>query len=81
MFKIIKQAKDTKARVGIFKTNHGVVETPAFFPVATQGTVKGLSPKDLIQIGIPGLLVNAYYLYLRPGVEVIKTAGDRKSVV
>ena len=58
MFSVIKECKDTKAREGIFKTPYGMVKTPAFFPVATQAAVKGLSPKDLAQIGIEGLLVN-----------------------
>lgn len=49
--------------------------TPAFFPVATQAAVKGLCPKDLDRIGIQGLLVNAYHLYLRPGTKVIKKGG------
>ena len=72
MFKIVKQDQQTKARLGILKTNHGELNTPSFFPVATQAAVKGLSPLDLSNIGIDGLLVNAYHLYLRPGVEVIK---------
>ena len=75
MFRVIKKCKDAKAREGIFKTPYGMVKTPAFFPVATQGAVKGLSPKDLAQIGIEGLLVNAYHLYLRPGVDVVEDAG------
>lgn len=75
MFKIIKEDKDVKARTGVFQTNHGALETPAFFPVATQGAVKGLSPKELEDIGVPGLLVNAYHLYLRPGVDIIKECG------
>jgi queuine tRNA-ribosyltransferase len=76
MFKVIKEDKETKARTGIFQTNHGILETPSFFPVATQAATKGLSPKDLEEIGIDGLLVNAYHLYLRPGIEVIRKCGD-----
>jgi queuine tRNA-ribosyltransferase len=75
MFKIIKEDKETKARIGIFKTHHGSLETPSFFPVATQAAVKGVTTKDLEEIGIDGLLVNAYHLYLRPGVEVIRNSG------
>lgn len=75
MFKVTKQDKETKARTGIFTTRHGSLETPSFFPVATQAAVKGVTTKDLEEIGIDGLLVNAYHLYLRPGVEVIRQCG------
>ena len=75
MFKIVKEDTKTKARLGEFSTNHGGLATPSFFPVATQAAVKGLSPKELESIGIDGLLVNAYHLYLRPGTEVIKKSG------
>jgi queuine tRNA-ribosyltransferase len=75
MFKITKEDKKTKARTGVFNTAHGSLETPSFFPVATQAAVKGVTTKDLEEIGIDGLLVNAYHLYLRPGVEVIEKCG------
>ncbi len=75
MFRIVKECHKTKARLGIFKTPHGVIKTPAFFPVATQAAVKGISPKELNEINVSGLLVNAYHLYLRPGVEVIEKQG------
>ncbi|MFH1503996.1 MAG: tRNA guanosine(34) transglycosylase Tgt [Candidatus Omnitrophota bacterium] len=75
MFKLIKEDTATKARAGVFKTRRGEFETPSFFPVATQAAVKGLSIKDLEEIGTDGLLVNAYHLYLRPGVEIIKRCG------
>lgn len=75
MFTILQESDQTRARLAKFKTRRGEVKTPAFFPVATQAAVKGLSPRELDQIGIQGLLVNAYHLYLRPGVEVIKKSG------
>lgn len=75
MFKVIKEDSKTKARVGIFKTIHNELATPSFFPVATQAAVKGLSSRELKDIGIDGLLVNAYHLFLRPGVEIIKKSG------
>ena len=75
MFKILREDKETKARTGIFNSRKGEVQTPAFFPVATQAAVKGLSVKELEEIGIQGLLVNAYHLFLRPGTEVIKKNG------
>ena len=75
MFKIIKADRKTKARLGSFKAGHGEFATPAFFPVATQAAAKGLTTAQLAEIDISGLLVNAYHLYLRPGIEVIKAAG------
>ena len=75
MFSIIKECQNTRARLGYFVTSHGAVETPAFFPVATQAAVKGLSSKELDEIGISGLLANAYHLYLRPGVDIIEQSG------
>ena len=74
-FKLIKKSKNSKARLGQFHTAHGVIMTPAFFPVATQAAVKGLSTKELEEIGVSGLLVNAYHLYLRPGLDVIQNLG------
>ncbi|MCF7887923.1 MAG: tRNA guanosine(34) transglycosylase Tgt [Candidatus Omnitrophica bacterium] len=75
VFKLLNQSKDTKARTGVFSTRKGDVLTPAFFPVATQGTVKGLTSCQLSEIGVQGYLTNAYHLYLRPGLEVIKKMG------
>lgn len=75
MFKIIKEDTTTQARRGELTTAHGVVETPAFFPVATQGVVKGLGVRDLEEIGVQGLLTNVYHLLLRPGIEVVKNCG------
>lgn len=75
MFEVVKKDTITKARLGVFTTRHGQVSTPAFFPVATQGTIKGLSSKDLNDIGVRGVLVNAYHLFLRPGTGIIKSAG------
>lgn len=75
MFELIKQDSLTKARLGIFRSAQGEFTTPAFFPVATQGAVKGISPRQLKEIGTDGLLTNAYHLYLRPGAELIKRSG------
>lgn len=68
-------SKTGSARAGILKTAHGVIKTPAFFPVGTQGSVKALSPRELKEIGIQGLLGNTYHLYLRPGEKVISKFG------
>lgn len=75
MFKQKIKDEDTKARTGLFSTQRGDVFTPAFFPVATQGSVKSLNNCQLSEIGVQGYLANAYHLYLRPGIEVIKKIG------
>jgi queuine tRNA-ribosyltransferase len=63
------------ARRGLIETDHGPVETPAFMPVGTQGTVKTLSARDLEEIGADIILSNTYHLYLRPGERLIEEAG------
>lgn len=67
--------KQSGARVGVFKTPHGEIETPVFMPVGTQATVKGLRPEDLKQLGAQIILSNTYHLFLRPGEDVVKNAG------
>ncbi len=74
-FTVLKKDTATRARVGRLETVHGVIETPAFMPVGTQGAVKAVSPRDLKEIGCQILLSNTYHLYLRPGVEVIRDLG------
>ena len=64
-----------KGRLGQITTPHGQFTTPAFMPVGSQGTVKALAPADLHEIGAEIILCNAYHLYLRPGIEVIRGAG------
>ena len=66
---------DLSARAGHFATSHGVVSTPAFMPVGTQGTVKGVSPAQLGDIGPQMILGNTYHLGLRPGDELIAKFG------
>jgi len=66
---------DGKARAGILETDHGIVETPTFMPVGTQGSVKAMEPRELNEIGAQIILGNTYHLYLRPGAEVIEEAG------
>lgn len=63
------------ARLGRFATAHGVVETPAFMPVATHGSVKGVTPAQLRELGASILLSNAYHLSQRPGVETVQALG------
>lgn len=74
-FKIVKHHNDTLARAGVLTTPHGVVHTPAFIPVGTQGTVKTLAPRELEEAGAEIILGNTYHLYLRPGPELIGEAG------
>ncbi len=71
------QHKDnySKARAGVFTTPHGIVETPVFMPVGTQGTVKSLSPAELEECCCRIILANTYHLHLRPGSELIRDAG------
>jgi queuine tRNA-ribosyltransferase len=75
MFRFEVLKADGKARRGRLYTPHGVIETPVFMPVGTQGTVKAMIHKLLEDIGIQIILGNTYHLYLRPGLEVIESAG------
>lgn len=63
------------ARLGWLTTPHGLIETPAFMPVATQGTIKGLSVDEVAAAGGRMMLSNAYHLYLRPGDETVRALG------
>ena len=65
----------TKARRGSFLTAHGRIETPVFMPVGTRGTVKGVTTKQLQDIGAQVLLANTYHLFLRPGSDIVRDAG------
>ena len=72
------QYKDTKtnARAGLITTDHGVIETPIFMPVGTQGSVKAVHMTELKEdIKAQIILGNTYHLYLRPGLEILKQAG------
>ena len=71
-FKVIAESKTTRARAGVIQTAHGKVETPIFMPVGTQGSVKSLTPEELLSAGAQIILGNTYHLYLRPGCDVIK---------
>ncbi|HEV8439444.1 MAG TPA: tRNA guanosine(34) transglycosylase Tgt [Methylomirabilota bacterium] len=72
-FELIKT--DGVARTGRMRTPHGAVDTPAFMPVATQGSVKSLSPADLRAAGVQIVLANTYHLFLRPGHELVRDLG------
>lgn len=74
-FSIEKKDRKTQARAGVLKTPHGMVHTPMFVPVGTQGTVKTLTPHDLKDMGAEIVLSNTYHLHLRPGEDVIAQMG------
>ncbi len=75
-FSIIEKDHNSKARAGFFETDHGVVETPMFLPVGTQGTVKAVDQNYLEKdIKAQIVLSNTYHLYLRPGTEILEQAG------
>jgi queuine tRNA-ribosyltransferase len=74
-FTLIHKDKSSSGRLGKLATSRGVIDTPCFMPVGTQATVKTLSPVDLSDCGAQIMLSNAYHLFLRPGMEVIRQAG------
>ncbi len=71
-----KLGEDGRARRGRLTFPRGTVETPAFMPVGTYGTVKGMLPRDIHEIGAEIILGNTFHLMLRPGTEVVKAHGD-----
>ena len=73
-FQIFHQ--DGLARRGQINFPRGAVQTPAFMPVGTYGTVKGMLPRDIVQIGAEIILGNTFHLWLRPGTDIIKAHGD-----
>jgi len=72
MFEVRATDKSTKARSGRLKTGHGVIETPAFMPVGTQGSVKAVSSRELRELNTQIVLGNTYHLFVRPGLDVIR---------
>ncbi len=74
-FEVLARDGSSSARAGRLWTAHGVVETPVFMPVGTQGTVKGMSPAEMEALDCRILLGNTYHLNDRPGMEVIEAAG------
>ena len=74
-FRVLQRATSSRARTGVFRTPHGSVPTPAFMPVGTRGTVKGVLPRDLAAGGASMILANTYHLHLRPGEGVVETLG------
>lgn len=74
-FEIIKKEGESKARVGVIRTPHGDIETPAFTVVGTKGTVKALTNNMLRELGTQAVLANTYHLYLEPGDVRVKNGG------
>ena len=75
IYTLLHQDAGSAARTGVIRLPHGTVQTPAFMPVGTAATVKGMTKDDLHEIGFEIILANTYHLFLRPGMDVIKQAG------
>lgn len=75
IYTLLHQDAGSAARTGVIRLPHGTVQTPAFMPVGTAATVKGITKDDLHEIGFEIILANTYHLFLRPGMDVIKRAG------
>src|SRR5207302_8997691 len=75
MFEVRATDKSTKARSGRLKTGHGLIETPAFMPVGTQGSVKAVTSRELHELRAQIVLGNTYHLFVRPGLDVIRQCG------
>ena len=74
-FEVLSIDSHCAARRGVLTTSHGVVQTPAFMPVGTAGTVKGILPEQLRATGAEIILANTYHLLLRPGVDIVERLG------
>jgi len=74
-YELIKKCKQSGARLGRVYTPHGCFDTPAFMPVGTQATVKGMSPDEMKEIEAQIILSNTYHLHMRPGEDIVKEAG------
>lgn len=74
-FTIKHRSAISKARTGVIKTLHGDIQTPAFVPVGTKATIKGLTPEMVESLGADSVLANTYHLYLQPGPELIQKHG------
>ena len=73
-FKILKKSK-SRARLGVISTPHGEIETPAFVPVATRGTIRTLDTREIEDVGSQLLICNTFHLHVAPGEKVVKKAG------
>src|SRR3990167_1720601 len=74
-FELIHQSTKSRARVGRIHTPHGIIDTPNFVAVGTNGTLKGLDNRMVDSIGLQLMFCNTYHLLLQPGTEVVRRAG------
>ena len=74
-FEVLHTSKKSNARVGRIHTPHGLIDTPNFVAVGTNGTLKGIDNSVVSKIGLQLMFCNTYHLLLQPGTEVIKKAG------
>src|SRR2546426_1455407 len=74
-FEVLASDQRSKARRGRLTTAHGLIDTPAFMPVGTQGSVKAVTPRELRELSAQIVLGNTYHLFVRPGLDVIKHFG------
>ena len=74
-YELLKEEKETGARLGKIKTNYGVFDTPMFMPVGTCATVKSLAPEELKEVNSGIILANTYHLWLRPGEDIVSYCG------
>lgn len=74
-FKILKKSIKSRARLGIIRTTHGEIETPAFVPVATSASIKGLNSREIEESQTQLVIVNTFHLHLKPGEDIVRKAG------
>src|SRR4029077_5694515 len=74
-FEFLASDQHSKAGRGRLKTAHDVIDTPAFMPIGTQGSVKAVSPRELRELSAQIILGNTYHLFVRPGRQVMKHFG------
>ena len=77
-FELLKT--EGRARRGVMTLNHGVVQTPIFMPVGTYGTVKGVMPRSLEDMGAQIILGNTFHLWMRPGLDIMKQFGGLQAL-
>ncbi|MFQ5730027.1 MAG: tRNA guanosine(34) transglycosylase Tgt [Waddliaceae bacterium] len=78
-FRVLKSDSQSRARLGMIETAHGIIETPIFMPVGTRGAVKTVTNQQLFDVGAQIILGNTYHLMLRPGVDIMEKAGGLHS--
>ena len=78
-FELLTTDTGSHARRGRLTLNHGVVQTPIFMPVGTYGTVKGVMPQSLHDMGAQIILGNTFHLWMRPGLDVLQQFGGLHS--